>query len=84
MNSSRTEHDFLGERHLPDSAYYGIQTLRGMENFAITGIPINSEPLFVQALAYVKKGAALANSGSELMGMPVMAKFSMPRRVWMP
>ena len=61
MSTSRTEHDFLGKRSLPDSAYYGIQTLRGMENFDITGIPIKNEPLFVQALAYVKKGAALAN-----------------------
>ena len=51
MSTSRTEHDFLGERSLPDTAYYGIQTLRGMENFDITGIPIKNEPLFVQALA---------------------------------
>jgi aspartate ammonia-lyase len=58
---SRIEHDFLGVRTLPDTAYYGIQTLRAMENFAITGIPLNSEPLFVQALAYVKKAAAQAN-----------------------
>ena len=61
MSTSRIEHDFLGERALPDDAYYGIQTLRALENFRITGIPIRSEPLFVQALAYVKKGAALAN-----------------------
>ena len=61
MTTSRTEHDFLGERAIPATAYYGIQTLRAMENFNITGIPIKSEPLFVQALAYVKKGAALAN-----------------------
>ncbi|WP_216688639.1 aspartate ammonia-lyase [Hymenobacter siberiensis] len=61
MSNSRIEHDFLGERSLPDTAYYGIQTLRALENFDITGIPIKNEPLFVQALAYVKKGAALAN-----------------------
>ncbi len=60
-NSTRLEHDFLGELPIPTDVYYGIQTLRAMENFAITGIPIKSEPLFVQALAYVKKGAALAN-----------------------
>jgi aspartate ammonia-lyase len=59
--TTRLEHDFLGERQIPSTVYYGIQTLRAMENFAITGIPIKSEPLFVQALAYVKKGAALAN-----------------------
>lgn len=61
MPATRLEHDFLGERALPDDVYYGIQTLRALENFNITGIPIKSEPLFVQALAYVKKGAAQAN-----------------------
>ncbi|GAB3842567.1 aspartate ammonia-lyase [Hymenobacter jeollabukensis] len=61
MNASRIEHDFLGERPIPADAYYGIQTLRALENFNITGIPLKAEPLFVQALAYVKKGAALAN-----------------------
>ncbi|RYU80992.1 aspartate ammonia-lyase [Hymenobacter persicinus] len=61
MNASRLEHDFLGERAIPEQVYYGIQTLRALENFHITGIPIKSEPLFVQALAYVKKAAAMAN-----------------------
>ena len=61
MPTSRIEHDFLGERTLPTDAYYGIQTLRALENFNITGIPVKSEPLFVQALAYVKKAAAQAN-----------------------
>ncbi|GAA3945562.1 aspartate ammonia-lyase [Hymenobacter algoricola] len=61
MTLSRLEHDFLGERALPEQVYYGIQTLRALENFHITGIPIKSEPLFVQALAYVKKAAAMAN-----------------------
>ncbi|AII50870.1 aspartate ammonia-lyase [Hymenobacter sp. APR13] len=58
---TRLEHDFLGERPIPENAYYGIQTLRALENFNITGIPLRSEPLFVQALAYVKKAAALTN-----------------------
>ncbi|TGE08293.1 aspartate ammonia-lyase [Hymenobacter fodinae] len=57
----RLEHDFLGERQIPENVYYGIQTLRALENFDITGIPLKAEPLFVQALAYVKKAAALAN-----------------------
>ena len=61
MQTTRLEHDFLGERAIPEEAYYGIQTLRAMENFNITGIPLKSEPLFVQALAYVKKAAALTN-----------------------
>ena len=61
MSTSRLEHDFLGEREIPADAYYGIQTLRALENFYITGIPLKVEPLFVQALALVKKAAALAN-----------------------
>lgn len=60
--AQRREHDFLGEREIPADVYYGIQTLRAIENFLITGIPLNTEPLFVQALAYVKKGAAMANA----------------------
>ena len=58
---TRLEHDFLGELPIAHDAYFGIQTQRALANFHITGIPIKSEPLFVQALAYVKKGAALAN-----------------------
>lgn len=57
----RTEHDFLGERQLPDDAYYGVQTLRGKENFHITGIPISHATSFIIAFAHVKKAAALAN-----------------------
>ena len=57
----RIEKDFLGTKELPDSAYYGVQTLRGKENFHITGIPMSTEPYFVKAFGYVKKAAALAN-----------------------
>ncbi len=39
MNTTRTEHDLLGEREVPADRYYGIQTLRAVENFDITGIP---------------------------------------------
>ena len=57
----RIEKDFLGEKQIPDDAYYGVQTLRGKENFHITGIPMSTEPYFVKAFGYVKKAAALAN-----------------------
>ena len=57
----RIEKDFLGEKHVPDDAYYGVQTLRGMENFHITGMPMSREPYFVKAFGYVKKAAAMAN-----------------------
>jgi aspartate ammonia-lyase len=58
---TRIERDFLGEREIPADAYYGVQTLRGKENFHITGIPVAAEPYFVEAFGYVKKAAALAN-----------------------
>jgi len=57
----RIEHDFLGERELPDTAYYGVQTLRALENFHITGIPIGHTRSFIAALAFVKQAAAMAN-----------------------
>lgn len=63
----RTETDFMGTREVPGSAYWGIQTLRAKENFAITGIPISSYPVLVKALAQVKHAAVLANHGLGLI-----------------
>ena len=57
----RIEKDFLGEKRIPDDVYWGIQTLRGRENFHITGMPVSREPYFVKAFGYVKKAAAMAN-----------------------
>ena len=57
----RIEKDFLGQKELPDDAYFGIQTLRARENFHITGMAVSREPCFVKAFGYVKKAAALAN-----------------------
>lgn len=57
----RVEHDSLGSHKVPINAYYGIQTLRAMENFQITGIPISRFPFFIKALASVKRAAAKAN-----------------------
>ena len=61
MFETRTEHDFLGEMEIPAHIYYGIQTCRAVENFHISGISIASQTKFIQALACVKKAAALAN-----------------------
>ena len=55
----RKEHDFLGELEVPDDVYYGVQTMRAIENFNITGQKL--DPDFIKALAQVKKAAALAN-----------------------
>jgi aspartate ammonia-lyase len=59
LTQSRMEHDFLGDREVPADAYYGVQTLRGAENFPITGFRIH--PALIRALGIVKKAAALAN-----------------------
>jgi aspartate ammonia-lyase len=58
----RIEHDLIGERAVPADAYYGIHSLRALENFAITGMPIAIYPDLVIALACVKQAAAIANS----------------------
>ncbi|MBT2293661.1 aspartate ammonia-lyase [Paenibacillus albidus] len=55
----RVEHDFLGEMEVPAEAYYGIQTLRAIENFPITGYCIHER--LITAMAMVKNAAALAN-----------------------
>lgn len=58
----RQEHDSLGERDVPDHAYYGIQSLRATENFPFSGVPLRHYEHLVRALAFVKKAAALANA----------------------
>ena len=58
---TRTEKDLLGEKQVPANAYYGVQTLRALENFQLSGVPINHYPGFVEAWAYVKLAAAQAN-----------------------
>lgn len=56
----RIEVDSLGEREVPGDVYYGIQTLRGHENFRITGYQVH--PMLIRSLAIVKKATALANA----------------------
>ena len=55
----RKEHDFLGELSVPDEVYYGVQTIRAVENFKITGQRVDTD--FIIAMAQVKKAAILAN-----------------------
>jgi aspartate ammonia-lyase len=61
QGGQRMEHDLLGDREVPADAYYGIQTMRAVENFDITGIPLFHFPNLIKALAMVKKAAARAN-----------------------
>lgn len=67
---SRREHDMLGERDVPDDALYGVQTLRALENFSITGTVLREFPSLIEALAAVKEAAALANRDLGLLDGP--------------
>ena len=57
--AARVERDSLGTKRVPASAYYGIQTLRAVENFPISGLRLHPE--MIRAYAYIKKAAAAAN-----------------------
>lgn len=59
MTNYRIEKDFLGEKNVPIDAYYGVQTMRAIENFPITGYKIDES--LIKAMAIVKKAAAKAN-----------------------
>jgi aspartate ammonia-lyase len=59
MTDTRIERDPLGEKAVPASALYGIQTLRAAENFPISGLrPL---PAFVDAVVWIKRSAALVH-----------------------
>ncbi len=59
--ATRVEHDLLGDRDVPADALYGVQTLRAVENFPISGVHLSHFPTLVRALAMVKQAAARAN-----------------------
>lgn len=59
--ATRLEHDLLGEREVPAEYYYGVQTLRALENFNISGVTLNFYPDLIDGLAMVKQAAAEAN-----------------------
>ena len=58
---TRVEHDLIGSRDVPADAYWGIHTLRAVENFPITGLTLAGAPDLIAALAAVKEAAAEAN-----------------------
>lgn len=59
---TRTEKDLLGEKQIPNNAYYGVQTARALENFQISGMTTQFYPDYVKAFAMVKLAAARANA----------------------
>lgn len=58
---TRDEKDLLGVRQVPQAALFGVQTLRAIENFPITGVTLENFPELIVALAHVKEAAARAN-----------------------
>jgi aspartate ammonia-lyase len=61
-SATRLEHDLLGDKAVPADAYYGVQTVRGLDNFHISGVELRLYPDLIRALAMVKLGAARANA----------------------
>lgn len=59
---TRTEKDLLGEKQIPNDAYYGVQTARALENFQVSGVTTKFYPDYVKAFAMVKLAAARANT----------------------
>ena len=58
--ATRIEHDLLGPKEVPADVYYGLQTVRALENFPISGLRLHSK--MVEATVLVKKAAALVNA----------------------
>ncbi|WP_270975155.1 aspartate ammonia-lyase [Trueperella sp.] len=67
MSAFRIEEDLLGPREIPSDAYYGVHTLRAIENFPISGRTINDTPQFIRAMVMVKKAEALANRDKRVL-----------------
>ncbi|WP_324825285.1 aspartate ammonia-lyase [Sinanaerobacter sp. ZZT-01] len=61
----RIESDYIGKMEVPEEAYYGVQALRGQENFLITGRPMH--PALISGMAIVKKAAAITNAQAGLL-----------------
>ncbi len=64
---TRNEHDLLGGRDVPAAAYWGIHTLRALENYPISGTRIGAYPDLIRALALVKQAATRANLDLQLI-----------------
>lgn len=67
MTAIRVEHDLIGDRDVPASAYYGVHTLRAVENFPITGQTLKESADLIASLAAIKQAAAQANASLGLL-----------------
>lgn len=68
-NTYRTEQDSIGKKRIPADAYYGVQSLRAMENFSITGRRLHPE--MIHSLARLKKACAMAKGAAGVMDMQI-------------
>nr|WP_294563036.1 aspartate ammonia-lyase [uncultured Rhodopila sp.] len=67
QSDTRLEHDLLGDLAVPDAAYYGVHTLRAVQNFPISQTTIAIYPELIRSLASIKQAAALANHELNLL-----------------
>jgi aspartate ammonia-lyase len=70
--ATRLEHDLLGDKAVPADAYYGVQTARALENFAISGVQLRLYPDVIRGFAMVKLAAARANVDCGVFGGDVL------------
>jgi len=73
LSRARKEHDRPGQRESPDRCCYGIQTLRAVEHFPITGVGLAHYPETIHALAAVKMAGARANREPGIPSAPAAA-----------
>ncbi len=78
----RIEHDTMGEVRVPAAAKYRAQTQRAVENFPISGTPL--ERAHIEALARIKKAAALANAELGVLDATWPRPSPTPPRRWRP
>ena len=68
----RIEHDLLGDKAVPADVYYGIQTARALENFRISGVPLQLYPDVIRGFAMVKMAAARANFDCKVFSREIL------------
>lgn len=76
--ATRIEHVLIGDREVPAHAYWGVHTLRAVENFPITGQTIAQASDLIDALAAIKWAAAEANRDLGLLD-PIVANVTSRR-----
>jgi aspartate ammonia-lyase len=65
----RLEKDLIGELEIDEDVYYGIQTVRACQNFAVSGQTIEIYPHLIRSVAYIKKAAAMANHSVDVLDL---------------